>query len=197
MSTADVQVRRPRSAAPVLASVAPSAPVSWLRLLRSELLPGVPAPPQPGPAGRGRGDPVIVGDRAAAGRAAGLQRGGGGNGPPFLDQVAGNGVFLAFLALTMMLTLVLPLVVSVVAGDSIAGEAGYGTLRYLLAVPAGRTRLLGVKYLSVVAFGLCAVLVISVVSLICGVAAVPGRTGDAAVRRHRVAGRRACCACCS
>ena len=51
-------------------------------------------------------------------------------------------MFLTFLALTILLTLVLPLVVSVVSGDSIAGEAGYGTLRYLLAVPAGRTRLL-------------------------------------------------------
>jgi hypothetical protein len=36
--------------------------------------------------------------------------------------------------------------VAVVAGDSMAGEAGYGTLRYLLAVPAGRVRLLTVKY---------------------------------------------------
>ena len=33
-----------------------------------------------------------------------------------------------------------------VAGDAIAGEASTGTLRYLLAVPVGRTRLLGVKF---------------------------------------------------
>ena len=48
----------------------------------------------------------------------------------------------------MMLMLVLPLVVAVVAGDSLAGEAGYGTLRYLLSCPAGRTRLLSVKYVA-------------------------------------------------
>ena len=54
-------------------------------------------------------------------------------------------VGLAFLALVVESTLVLPLVVAVVAGDSIAGEANRGTLRYLLAVPAGRTRLLGIK----------------------------------------------------
>ncbi len=46
-------------------------------------------------------------------------------------------MFLSFLALTVMLTLVLPLAVAVVAGDSVAGEAGHGTLRYLLAVPGG------------------------------------------------------------
>ena len=33
-----------------------------------------------------------------------------------------------------------------IAGDSVAGEANIGTLRYLLAVPVGRTRLLAVKY---------------------------------------------------
>jgi ABC-2 type transport system permease protein len=115
--------------------------------------------------------PVVIG--IALRLAAPQASGGNGDGPPFLDQVAGNGVFLTFLALTILLTLVLPLVVSVVAGDSIAGEAGYGTLRYLLAVPAGRTRLVGVKYLSVVAFGLCAALLISAVSLVCGVLLFP------------------------
>src|SRR5215472_3593455 len=49
-----------------------------------------------------------------------------GEGPAFLGQVTGNGVFLAFLALVVELTLVLPLAVAVVAGDSIAGEAGRG-----------------------------------------------------------------------
>ena len=114
--------------------------------------------------------PIIIG---IALRLASPASTGNGGGPPFLDQVAGNGVFLTFLALTILLTLVLPLVVSVVAGDSIAGEAGYGTLRYLLAVPAGRTRLLGIKYLSVVVFGLGAALLVSAVSLICGVLLFP------------------------
>src|ERR1700758_1217875 len=46
--------------------------------------------------------------------------GGSGDGPAFLGQVAGNGVFLAFLALVVELTLILPLVIAVVSGDSIA-----------------------------------------------------------------------------
>ena len=101
--------------------------------------------------------------------------GGGGGGPnaSFFAQLAGNGVFLSFLALTILLALVLPLVIAVVAGDSIAGEAGLGTLRYLLTVPAGRTRLLSVKYVAVVIFGLAACLLVSAVSLIMGAILFP------------------------
>jgi ABC-2 type transport system permease protein len=98
---------------------------------------------------------------------------GRGEGPPFLGQVAGNGVFLAFLALTVMLTLVLPLVVAVVSGDSVAGEAGHGTLRYLLTVPAGRTRLLGIKYTALLAFCVVSCLVVAGISLAVGAAAFP------------------------
>jgi ABC-2 type transport system permease protein len=101
--------------------------------------------------------------------------GGGGGGPnDFLfSQLAGNGVFLAFIALTIMLALVLPLTVAVVSGDSLAGEANTGTLRYLLAVPAGRTRLLAVKYVTVVIFTLAACLIVAAVSLALGAALFP------------------------
>ena len=101
--------------------------------------------------------------------------GGGGGGPEatFFAQLAGNGVFLAFIALSILLTLVLPLVMAVVSGDSLAGEAGAGTLRYLLTVPAGRTRLLTVKYTAVVIFGLAACLLVTAVSLIMGVILFP------------------------
>jgi ABC-2 type transport system permease protein len=100
---------------------------------------------------------------------------GGGNGPgaTFFNQLAGNGVFLTFIALTTLLILVLPVVVAVVAGDSVAGEAAYGTLRYLLAVPAGRTRLLTVKFAVIVVFGLCATVIVSAVSLAVGAILFP------------------------
>lgn len=101
------------------------------------------------------------------------QGGANGAGVAFFNQLAGNGVFLTFIALTTLLILVLPVVVAVVSGDSIAGEAGYGTLRYLLAVPAGRTRLLSVKYVSIVAFGLCATFIVAIVALLAGVALFP------------------------
>jgi ABC-2 type transport system permease protein len=96
----------------------------------------------------------------------------GGEGPvgTFLNALAGNGVFLALVALTFMLVLILPLSVAVVSGDSVAGEANYGTLRGLLVVPAGRTRLLGVKFAAVVVFALAACLLVTVVALIFGLA---------------------------
>jgi ABC-2 type transport system permease protein len=104
--------------------------------------------------------------------------GGGGSGGPngsvaFFNQLAGNGVFLTFIALTTLLILVLPVVVAIVAGDSIAGEAGHGTLRYLLSVPAGRTRLLTVKYLTIVAFAVCATFIVAIVALLVGVILFP------------------------
>jgi ABC-2 type transport system permease protein len=101
------------------------------------------------------------------------QGGGNGAGVAFFNQLAGNGVFLTFIALTLLLILVLPVVVAVVSGDSVAGEAGYGTLRYLLAVPAGRTRLLIVKYLAIVAWAMAATFIVSVVALLAGVVLFP------------------------
>jgi ABC-2 type transport system permease protein len=91
-----------------------------------------------------------------------------GGGPAFLNELAGNGVFLALVVLNLMLLLFLPLAVAVVSGDAIAGEASLGTLRGLLIIPAGRTRLLSVKYAVIVTFALSACLLITLVSLIMG-----------------------------
>jgi ABC-2 type transport system permease protein len=114
--------------------------------------------------------PALIG---TALRIQGHPGGGDGQGPAFLSQVTSNGVFLALTALAVLLILVLPLSMAVASGDSIAGEAGLGTLRYLLAVPAGRTRLLAVKYASLIIFGLSACLLITVVSVIIGVVLFP------------------------
>src|ERR1700721_556999 len=94
-------------------------------------------------------------------------------GAAFFNQLAGNGVFLSFIALSLLLILVLPVVVAVVAGDSIAGEAGYGSLRYLLAGPAGRTRLLVVKYATIVVWCMAAVFIVSAIALAVGAVLFP------------------------
>jgi ABC-2 type transport system permease protein len=116
--------------------------------------------------------PIVIG---IALRVAAPQPQNGRNGPgvAFFNQLAGNGVFMAFIALSTLILLVLPVVVAVVAGDSVAGEAGYGTLRYLLAVPAGRTRLLAVKFAVIVVFGLSATFIVSAVSLAVGAVLFP------------------------
>lgn len=79
-----------------------------------------------------------------------------GQGPPFLDAVTQNGLFVGFAAMIVGIPLFLPLTVGVVAGDTIAGEAAHGTLRYLLVAPAGRARLLLVKFVGTVAWSFAA-----------------------------------------
>jgi ABC-2 type transport system permease protein len=96
-----------------------------------------------------------------------------GQGPPFLDQIAGNGVFVAFTALTVVLPLFMPLAISVVSGDAVAGEASLGTLRYLLVVPVARTRLLLVKYAGVLAYCLAAAFGVAAVGAAIGLALFP------------------------
>src|SRR6266508_255613 len=61
-----------------------------------------------------------------------------GEGPPFIERIAGNGLFLVLTSLVAVLPLFLPLAVGVVSGDAVAGEANLGTLRYLLVVPVRR-----------------------------------------------------------
>ena len=63
--------------------------------------------------------------------------------------------------------------VGVIAGDSIAGEANAGTLRYLLVAPAGRTRLLLAKYAGVMVFCLAATLVVAASALATGALLFP------------------------
>jgi ABC-2 type transport system permease protein len=106
-----------------------------------------------------------------------------GRGPAFLDRVSQNGLFVGLTAMLVSVPLFLPLTVGVVAGDTVAGEAGLGTLRYLLAAPAGRVRLLLVKYAGAVVFAVVAPLVVALVgagmgALLFPVGPVPLLSGD-------------------
>jgi ABC-2 type transport system permease protein len=118
--------------------------------------------------------PVLVGIavkiETADGSSAG---GGGGEGPAFLSQITNNGLFLVFTSLAVTLPFFLPMTVGVIAGDSIAGEANAGTLRYLLVAPAGRTRLLLVKFAGVMVFCLAATLVVAAFALATGALLFP------------------------
>jgi ABC-2 type transport system permease protein len=91
-----------------------------------------------------------------------------GEGPPFLSAVLRNGALYPLAALAIVLPLFLPIAVAVVAGDSIAGEAQAGTLRYLLARPAGRTRLLVAKLVAVLAFVVVTVVIVAGVGYVLG-----------------------------
>ncbi|QNA78165.1 ABC transporter permease subunit [Streptomyces sp. So13.3] len=124
------------------------------------------------------GVPLLVGiavkietrNGGSAGRGGG---GGDGAGPAFISQVSNNGLFLSFASLAATLPVFLPMAVGVIAGDSVAGEANSGTLRYLLVAPAGRTRLLLAKFTAVAAFCAVATLVVAGAALAVGAALFP------------------------
>lgn len=100
-----------------------------------------------------------------------------GQGPAFLSAVLDDGSLFPLAALAIVLPLFLPIAVAVTAGDAIAGEAQQGTLRYLLIRPAGRTRLLVAKLVSVMAFVVLAVLVVAATAYVVGTLLLGG--GDA------------------
>ena len=87
-----------------------------------------------------------------------------------IAAVAGNGIFLGFAALSIEIALFLPLAVSVLAGDAIAGEANQGTLRYLLVAPVGRARLVLVKAASLAIGALIGALVVALAGVLTGAA---------------------------
>ena len=105
-----------------------------------------------------------------------------GQGPALLSAVLSSGSLYPAAALAIVLPIFLPVAVAVVAGDSIAGEAGSGTLRYLLARPVGRTRLLAAKLVTLIVYTLAAVVLVAVTAYVTGillfgsqpVAATPG-----------------------
>jgi ABC-2 type transport system permease protein len=91
-----------------------------------------------------------------------------GRGPAFLSAVLNNGSLYPAAAMAMVVPIFLPIAVAVLAGDAIAGEAAGGTLRYLLARPVGRTRLLVAKLVALTAFVLIALAAVVGTSYLAG-----------------------------
>jgi ABC-2 type transport system permease protein len=58
-----------------------------------------------------------------------------------------NGYFICYLVLQMLLIHV-PLLIALVAGDVLSGEANMGTLRMLMTKPISRTQILGSKFIA-------------------------------------------------
>ncbi len=90
-----------------------------------------------------------------------------------IGGITNNGIFVAFTALVVVIPIFLPMAVSVVVGESIAGEASSGTLRYLLAVPVSRTRLLLVKFAAAAFWCLTISTVVAAAGLAIGFALFP------------------------
>ncbi|HEY1920161.1 MAG TPA: ABC transporter permease [Streptosporangiaceae bacterium] len=91
-----------------------------------------------------------------------------GQGPALLSDVLSSGSLYPAAALAIVLPVFLPVAVAVVGGDSIAGEAGSGMLRCLLARPVSRTRLLTAKLVALTTYVLTAVLLVAVTAYATG-----------------------------
>jgi ABC-2 type transport system permease protein len=65
----------------------------------------------------------------------------------------------------------LPLAVAIFAGESVAGEAGWGSLRYVLARPVSRSKYLLSKLLVALMFSVAAVVLVPVAALVVGTVA--------------------------
>jgi ABC-2 type transport system permease protein len=109
--------------------------------------------------------PVLIGIGIVA-------AGGSLGGPHLFRQVAGNGLVLPVAALSITLTLLLPLAVTMAAADALAGESAHGTLRGLLLAPVSRTRLVLVKAVGVLAVAVFAVVVVTVIGIVTGLTLV-------------------------
>ena len=75
-----------------------------------------------------------------------------------------NGYLIAYIILQSLL-MQIPLLVALVAGDSLAGEAGLGTLRLLLTKPISRMQLVLVKFLGSFIYTLLLIIWLAVVAL--------------------------------
>jgi len=82
-----------------------------------------------------------------------------------------SGFTMAAVSLNALLLFLLPLAVAIFAGESVAGEASWGSLRYLLARPVSRLRVFASKIVVAAGFSIAAVLVVSAAGLVCGFAA--------------------------
>jgi ABC-2 type transport system permease protein len=76
-----------------------------------------------------------------------------------------NGYFMCYIILNTLLVQV-PILVALIAGDSISGEANMGTLRLLLTKPFSRVQLIGVKFIAAVIFTVTLLLWMAVSALL-------------------------------
>ncbi|MCX6323280.1 MAG: ABC transporter permease subunit [Sphingobacteriales bacterium] len=82
-----------------------------------------------------------------------------------LDRIkAINGYFMCYIILNTLLVQV-PILVALIAGDAISGEANMGTLRLLLTKPVSRTQLLLVKFMASFIFTVALLLWMAVMAL--------------------------------
>lgn len=87
---------------------------------------------------------------------------------PLLVVPNSSGFSVPVIALSSTMKFFLPLAVAIFAGESVAGEAAWGSLRYALAGPVSRSRYLFSKLVVALVFSVGAVVLVPLVALAVG-----------------------------
>lgn len=87
---------------------------------------------------------------------------------PFAAQLFSNGLVIPLITLAFGSFVMLPAIVVLVAGDTVAGEASAGTLKTILSRSIGRTRFFLVKVAAVALYTLAVLVVFAGVGLLAG-----------------------------
>src|SRR5262245_16697676 len=102
------------------------------------------------------------------------QNGGGGGGgsrgqfAALADIATSGGLNFALFTLLVSASFLLVVVVALFCGDTVASEASWGSLRYLLAIPVPRGRLLGSKLEVSLVYSLAALVILTGTALLAG-----------------------------
>jgi len=94
--------------------------------------------------------------------------GGGGAFSSLVDLATSGGLNFALFSILVSSNFLLIVVVALFCGDTVASEASWGSLRYLLAVPVPRARLLGVKLTVALGYSLLALLTLAGTAVLLG-----------------------------
>ncbi|MEU3778346.1 ABC transporter permease [Streptomyces sp. NPDC032472] len=98
-------------------------------------------------------------------------RGGADGRISFIDTATASGANFATTCLFVSAGFLLVVPVALFCGDTVASEASWSSLRYLLASPVPRARLLWSKLVVALGFSLAAIVLLPVVALAAGTAA--------------------------
>jgi ABC-2 type transport system permease protein len=100
----------------------------------------------------------------------GRNRGGRGEFAALADIATSGGLNFALFTLLVSSGFLLVVVVALFCGDTVASEASWGSLRYLLAIPVPRGRLLGSKWLVALTYSLISLALLTGTALAVGTA---------------------------
>ncbi|MEH1015242.1 ABC transporter permease subunit [Micromonospora sp. CPCC 206060] len=93
---------------------------------------------------------------------------GGGEFASLIDLATSGGLNFTLFSIFVSASFLLVVVVALFCGDTVASEASWGSLRYLLAVPVPRARLLAVKLLVALTYSALALLLLAGTALLAG-----------------------------